>query len=257
MEPRLPGVQARGKGPTLHARRACNHHLLGSPAVRSLLCGHCSAVHRTLPSAALPHLPSLSPGISAPPPVLQNDNSIAMVNLCRDEITHTLKHKIDQVGPVCMHALLSCSEPGRPNCALKLDSISHTRYHSAGVALCSAPCVGKSAHQGLAGEPGRARCARLPSPSRSQALPLLSDPPSPAPPNMPSGLWHVVHHPRPGRRADLRRHRRRRRPLPLPALRGGLAAIAVAPMMQPMHPCMHIELATSAGHHLLLSASCR
>ena len=29
---------------------------------------------------------------------VQNDNSIAMVNLCRDEITQTLKHKIDQVG---------------------------------------------------------------------------------------------------------------------------------------------------------------
>ncbi|GAB4823828.1 hypothetical protein N2152v2_010874 [Parachlorella kessleri] len=27
----------------------------------------------------------------------QNDNSIACVNLCRDEVTHTLKHKIDQV----------------------------------------------------------------------------------------------------------------------------------------------------------------
>ncbi|GAB4813693.1 hypothetical protein N2152v2_000739 [Parachlorella kessleri] len=27
----------------------------------------------------------------------QNDNSIACVNLCRDEVTHTLKHKIDQI----------------------------------------------------------------------------------------------------------------------------------------------------------------
>lgn len=47
----------------------------------------------------------------------QNDNSIAMVNLCRDEVTHTLKHKIDQVfgSSFCTNGLggvLTCGVTG-------------------------------------------------------------------------------------------------------------------------------------------------
>ncbi|GAB4818999.1 hypothetical protein N2152v2_006045 [Parachlorella kessleri] len=47
----------------------------------------------------------------------QNDNSIAMVNLCRDEVTHAFKHKIDQVfgSSFSVHGLggvLSCGLVG-------------------------------------------------------------------------------------------------------------------------------------------------